>query len=61
MTAIVCSLDLLPENVNLNKVEAAVDRLTSAEMAVQLKIVMQLFRVLATTLTLKVYSVGLAY
>jgi putative NADH-flavin reductase len=37
VTAIARPLDLLPENVNLNKVEAAVDRLTSAEMAVYLK------------------------
>jgi putative NADH-flavin reductase len=60
VTAIVRCLDLLPENLNLNKVKAAVDKLTSAEMAIHLKNSDAVISCLGTTSTLKIYLVGLA-
>ena len=62
VTAIVRCLDLLPENLNLNlnKVKAAVDKLTSTEMAIHLKNSDAVISCLGTTSTLKIYLVGLA-
>jgi putative NADH-flavin reductase len=62
VTAIVRRLDLKPEklNLNLNKIKAAVDKLTSAEMAIHLKNSDAVISCLGTTSTSKIYLAGLA-
>jgi putative NADH-flavin reductase len=62
VTAIVRRLDLKPEklNLNLNKIKAAVDKLTSSEMAIHLKNSDAVISCLGTTSTSKIYLAGLA-
>ena len=60
VTAIARCLDPLPENLNVNKVKAAVDKLTSAEIAIHLKNCDAIVSCLGTTLTSKVYLASLA-
>jgi putative NADH-flavin reductase len=62
VTAIVRRLDLKPEklNLNLNKIKAALDKLTSSEMAIHLKNSDAVISCLGTTSTSKIYLAGLA-
>jgi putative NADH-flavin reductase len=60
VTAIARCLDPLSENFNVNEVKAAVDKLTSAEIAIHVKNCDVIVSCLGTTSTLKIYLVGLA-